>query len=49
MIELTDEMRDRVYEETPEFERLMDADKNGVAVIVELDVVTGRDLDMRRS
>ena len=40
--------RDRVYDETPEFERAMDADKNGVAVVIDLDAVTGRDLDMRR-
>lgn len=40
--------RDRVYDETPEFERAMDAEKKGVAVVVDLDVVTGRDLDMRR-
>jgi hypothetical protein len=40
--------RDRVYDETPEFERAMDADKKGVAVVVELDAVTGRDVDMRR-
>jgi uncharacterized pyridoxamine 5'-phosphate oxidase family protein len=40
--------RDRIYDETPELERLMDADRNGVAVVVDLDAVTGRDLDMRR-
>lgn len=40
--------RDRVYDETPEFERAMDADKRGVAVVVDLDAVTGRDLVMRR-
>jgi hypothetical protein len=40
--------RDRVYDETPEFERAMDAEKKGVAVVIELDAVTGRDLDMRR-
>lgn len=40
--------RDRIYDETPEFERAMDAEKKGVAVVVDLDVVTGRDLDMRR-
>lgn len=40
--------RDRVYDETPEFERAMDADKKGVAVVIDLDAVTGRDLDMRR-
>ena len=42
------EERDRVYAETPEFERMMDADRRGVAVVVDLDAVTGRDLDMRR-
>jgi hypothetical protein len=40
--------RDRVYDETPEFERAIDAEKHGVAVVVDLDAVTGRDLDMRR-
>jgi uncharacterized pyridoxamine 5'-phosphate oxidase family protein len=40
--------RDRVFDETPEFERAMDADKKGVAVVIDLDAVTGRDLDMRR-
>lgn len=40
--------RDRVYDETPEFERAMDAEKKGVAVIIDVDAVTGRDLDMRR-
>jgi uncharacterized pyridoxamine 5'-phosphate oxidase family protein len=41
--------RDRVYDETPEFERLMDADRKGVAVVVDVDVVTGRDLNLRRT
>ena len=41
-------LRDRVYDETPELERLMDAEKAGVAVIVDLDLVTGRGLEMRR-
>ena len=41
--------RQRIYDETPEFERNMDADMRGVAVVVDLDAVTGRDLDMRRS
>lgn len=40
--------RDRVYDETPEFERLMDADRKGVAVVIDLDAVTGRDVDQRR-
>ena len=40
--------RDRVYGETPEFERAMDPEKKGVAVVVDLDAVSGRDLDMRR-
>lgn len=40
--------RDEIYADTPEFERAMDADRKGVAVVIDLDLVTGRDLEMRR-
>ena len=40
--------RDEIYADTPEFERAMDADRKGVAVVIELDLVSGRDLEMRR-
>ena len=29
-------------------ERAIDADRKGVAVVIELDLVSGRDLEMRR-
>lgn len=40
--------RDEIYEAIPEFEQAMDPDRKGVAVVIDLDAVTGRDLDMRR-
>ena len=40
--------RQRVYDETPEFERALDPDVKGVAVVIDVDAVTGRDVDMRR-
>lgn len=40
--------RDEIYDETPEFERAMDAGRKGVAVVVDLDRVMGRDLLMER-
>ena len=43
------ELRDRVYAGAHEIERALDPDRKGVAVIVDLDRVTGRGgLDMRR-
>ncbi len=41
--------RDEIFDAAPEFERAMDPDRKGVAVVIDLDSVTGRDLDMRRS
>jgi predicted pyridoxine 5'-phosphate oxidase superfamily flavin-nucleotide-binding protein len=40
--------RARVYDESAELERLMDAERKGVAVVVDLDAVTGRGVEMRR-
>ena len=42
------DVRDRVYEAMPELEKLLDKDRKGQVVIIDLDRVTGRDLDMRR-
>ncbi len=44
----SDEARRRVWDGMPEIERLLDPDRKGRAVIVDLDRVTGRDLEMRR-
>ena len=41
-------VRRAVYESIPEIERAMDPEQKGKAVIVDVDRVTGRDLDMRR-
>lgn len=40
--------RDEIYGAIPEFEAAMDADRKGVAVVIDVDLVTGRDLEMRR-
>ena len=40
--------RDRVYDEMPELEQLFDRDRKGVAIVVDIDRITGRDLDVRR-
>lgn len=40
--------RDRVYEAIPEVEKMFDPDRNGCAVIIDVDRVTGPGLDMRR-
>jgi hypothetical protein len=37
-----EDVRARVYEESPEVERSMDPDRRGVAVLVDLDEVRGR-------
>jgi hypothetical protein len=42
------DVRDRVYDAMPEIERMLDKERKGQAVIIDLDRVTGRDLDMRR-
>jgi hypothetical protein len=42
------EIRERVYDAMPEIEKLLDKDRKGQAVIIDLDRVTGRDVDMRR-
>lgn len=42
------ETRDRVYEAIPELEQLMDGERKGAAIVVDLDRVTGRDVDQRR-
>jgi hypothetical protein len=41
-------VRDRVYDAMPEIEKLLDKDRNGQAVIIDLDRVTGINVDMRR-
>jgi len=40
--------RAEIYEASPELERSMDPDRAGVAVVVDLDAVIGRDFEMRR-
>ena len=42
------DVRDRVYEEMPEIEKLLDKERKGRVVLVELDRVTGINVDMRR-
>jgi uncharacterized pyridoxamine 5'-phosphate oxidase family protein len=42
------QVRDQVYEAIPDIEKMFDPDRNGVAVIIDLDRVSGRDIDMRR-
>jgi len=44
----SDETRRRVYDAMPEIERLLDPERKGRAVIVDVDRVTGRNLEMRR-
>ena len=40
--------RNRIYDAMPEIEKLLDKERRGQAVVVDVDRVTGRDLDMRR-
>jgi len=40
--------RDRVYDAMPEIEKMLDSEKKGRAVIIDVDRVTGRNLEMRR-
>ena len=42
------EIRDRIYEGIPEVEKMLDKERKGQAVVVDLDRVTGTGLDMRR-
>ena len=41
-------VREAIYDAIPELDRSMDTDRRGVAVVIDLDAVTGRDVDMRR-
>ena len=38
----------KIYDAIPELEKLLDSERKGKAVVIELDRVTGRGLDMRR-
>src|SRR5688500_2706663 len=40
--------RDQVWEGMNEVEQMLDSERNGVALVIELDKVTGRGVDMRR-
>lgn len=42
------ETRERVYEAMPEIEKMLDAERKGRAVIIDVDRVVGRNLEMRR-
>jgi hypothetical protein len=42
------ETRDRIYDAMPEIEKMLDQERKGQAVVVDLDRVTGFGLDMRR-
>jgi predicted pyridoxine 5'-phosphate oxidase superfamily flavin-nucleotide-binding protein len=42
------ETRERVYANMPEIEKMLDPDKKGRAIIVDVDRVVGRGLEMRR-
>jgi hypothetical protein len=44
----SDETRQRVYDTMPEIERMLDPERKGRAVIIDVDRVTGRNLEMRR-
>ena len=44
-----DAVRTQVYDAIPQFEQQMDADRKGVAVVIDVDLVTGRNLEMRRA
>lgn len=44
----SDEVRQRVYDAMPEIERMLDAERKGRAVIIDVDRVSGRNLEMRR-
>ena len=41
-------VRERVYDAMPEIEKMLDPDKKGRAIIIDVDRVVGRGLDMRR-
>jgi hypothetical protein len=41
-------IRDAIYEAIPALEQAMDAERRGVAVVIDLELVSGRDLEMRR-
>ena len=40
--------RDEIYEAIPEIEKMLDAERGGVGLVIDLDRVTGRGIDMRR-
>jgi hypothetical protein len=42
------EVRERVYAGMPELERLLDPDKKGRAIVIDVDRVLGRGFEMRR-
>jgi hypothetical protein len=42
------EVRDRIYDAMPEIEKMLDKERKGQAVVIDLDRVTGAGLDMRR-
>jgi hypothetical protein len=42
------ETRDQVYEAMPEIEKMLDKERKGQGVLVDLDRVTGAGVDMRR-
>jgi hypothetical protein len=39
----SDEMHNRVYDNSPEFERALDPERKGKAVVIDVDTVQGRD------
>jgi hypothetical protein len=44
-VDETDEIRTRVYDNSPEFERAMDPERKGKAVVIDVDSVRGRDAE----
>lgn len=40
-IETTEEVRRKVYDSSPEFERRADADRSGIAIIIDIDEING--------
>lgn len=42
------EVRDKVFDSMPDIEKMFDQDRKGKAVLIDVDRVVGRDLDMRR-
>ena len=42
------EIRDRIYDAMPEIEKVLDKERRGQAVVVDLDRVAGAGIDMRR-